>query len=79
MASALQKTTRQAPRNIGAPPVRAATAPRAARKTSEDSMIVATRPLAGASTALSKGNAAPTENAAAEARAASRVARATRG
>src|SRR5664279_2105164 len=58
-ASAPQNVTRQAPTGALAPPARAATAPRTARKTSEVADTQATRPSPGNSNVTPSGSAAP--------------------
>ena len=71
MARALQITTRAAPIRTGAPPARAAVAPSRASDSSAASMTPVTRWASGISSTLTRGRAAPTENAAAEEPAAS--------
>src|SRR3569832_28883 len=66
MANAPQKVTRAVARQILAPPVQAPMAPKRARKSNDASGTVRTSILAGVTTAMSSGIAAPAEHVAAE-------------
>jgi hypothetical protein len=70
IASAPQKVTLNAPRKMLAPPACAAHIPSAARKTSDRVETARITLARGTSTAVTSGNAAPTENVAADASAA---------
>src|SRR5581483_10684152 len=72
MASAPQNATRSAPIQGEAPPTRAASAPRAARKTRDAAETTRTVWEDGANMTVRMGKAAPTVNVAAEASAACR-------
>ena len=62
MASAPQNVTRAVPRRTFAPPALAPIAPNSARKPKDAADTIGTSPLAGDTTTISKGIAAPTEN-----------------
>jgi hypothetical protein len=66
IANAPQKVTRAVARRTFAPPVIAPIAPRSARKAKDAADTIGTSAPAGATTTMSKGMAAPTENVAAE-------------
>src|ERR1700677_5076285 len=70
MASAPQKQTLSAGFTIGAPPNQAPSAPSATRKTNAAAGTALTTAPGGARNAASVGNAAPSENATADAKAA---------
>jgi hypothetical protein len=70
IASAPQNVTRMVPRIIPAPPVRAAKAPNAAKKTSEVADTITMALPIGTIAAVINGIAAPTANVAADASAA---------
>ena len=70
MAGAPQKPTLSAGLTIGAPPAQAPSAPSATRKTNAAAGTALTTAACGARNAVSVGNAAPAENATAEAKAA---------
>src|SRR5581483_4565312 len=67
IASAPQKVTRNVPSAIGAPPARAANAPRIARNTSEVPATKAARCVEGTRTTVNSGKAAPAAKVVADA------------
>ena len=70
IAKAPQKVTRAVARRTFAPPTLAPIAPRRARKPNDAADTIITSALAGETTTMSKGMAAPTANVAAEVNAA---------
>ena len=70
MASAPQKVTRTIGVRIAAPPIFAPRKPRMARKSSDPAATMGIRSADGESSTRARGAAAPTENVAAEVRAA---------
>ena len=70
IASIPQMVTLAAPTSMGAPPIRAATAPSATRQNNDTTETASTSAVAGATRIVTMGTPAPTANVAADASAA---------